>query len=247
MGACPGRPAVALADALAEAIADGAVVATGGGELSRKPVAAVRQLVTLGRRDLVLVTLLGSVDAELLLAAGLVAELHSAGVALEGLAPHYRAARQDGEPRVVEWSEGLLTAALQAASLGLDSTLWRAGIGTDLPAVNPWLREVADPHTGAPVLAVRALEPDVALLHVPAVDEEGNAYCDGDLVVDAVLARAAKHVIVTYERRVEVDEPRAAISRVWIDEAFELPGGARPTGCFPDYGPDRGGLRELAT
>ena len=45
MGAAPGRPAVAsLQDTLDAAVADGALVAFGGGELRRKPVAAAREL-----------------------------------------------------------------------------------------------------------------------------------------------------------------------------------------------------------
>jgi glutaconate CoA-transferase subunit A len=182
--------------------------------------------------------MLGSADVEVLLGSGSVAEVHSAGVALEGLAPRWRAARESGSPTVVEWSEGAFVAALLAASLGLDSQLWATGLDTDLPAVNSWLKEAADPHTGARVLAVRALVPDVALLHVSGLDEEGNAHVDDDLVADALLARASRRVIVTYERRVEADPALAAISRLWIDEAVEAPGGAAPTACAPHYGVD---------
>jgi glutaconate CoA-transferase subunit A len=246
MAARAGRSAVAeLEDVLAAAVADGALVATGGAELQRKPMAAVRALAGLGRRELRLATVLGSADVEVLLGAGCVAEVHSAGVALLGLAPNWRAARQEGSPRVFEWSEGSFVAALQGAALGLDSMLWALGLGSDLPSVNPSLKEVSDPHTGAPVLAVRTLAPDVALLHVNAVDEEGNAYVDADLHADALLARASRRVIVTYERVVEADPARAAISRIWIDDVVEAPGGARPTGLSPDYELDAAGLKEL--
>ncbi len=234
-----------LRDILADAVPPGALVACGGGELQRKPMAAIRELVDLGVGGLRVATMLGSADVEVLLGAGAAAEVHSAGVALEGLAPRWREARQTGTPTVVEWSEGTFTAALQAAALGLDSMPWPAGLGTDLPAVNPWLKEAQDPHTGRPVLAVRALVPDVALIHVGAVDEEGNAYVDGDLVVDGLLARAARRVVVTYERVVEADPARVAISRIWIDDVIEAPGGARPTACAPDYAHDPEGLREL--
>lgn len=246
MGAGAGGPAVAaLEELLADAVADGALVATGGGELRRKPMAAVRAVAALGRRDLRVATMLGSADVEVLLGSGSVGEVHSAGVALQGLAPRWREARQTGSPVVYEWSEGAFVAALQAAALGLDSQPWPTGLGTDLPPINPWLKEAADPHTGAPVLAVRALVPDVALLHVDGLDEEGNAYVDDDLVADALLARTARRVVVTYERRVEADPARAAISRLWIDDAVEAPGGAAPTACAPHYDVDPEGLRAL--
>jgi len=234
-----------LHDILAAVTPAGALVACGGGELERKPMAAIRELAELGVNGLRVATILGSADVEVLLGSGAVVEVHSAGVALEGLAPRWREARQSGTPAVIEWSEGTFAAAIQAAVLGVDSMPWPAGIGTDLPAVNPWLKETVDPHTGRPVLAVRALVPDVALIHVTGVDDEGNAYVDGDLVVDALLARAAGCVVVTYERRVEADPGRAAISHIWIDHTVEAPGGARPTACAPDYAHDAEGLRTL--
>jgi len=246
VGARAGGSAVAsLLEILDGAVADGALVATGGGELRRKPMAAVRALAALGRTGLRLATMLGSADVEALLGSGAVAEVHAAGVALEGLAPRWREARQTGDPRVLEWSEGTFVAALQAAALGLGSQLWPSGTGTDLPAINPWLKELADPHTGAPVLAVRALVPDVALIHVDAVDADGNAHVADDLVADALLARAARRVVVTYERRAELDPANAAISRLWIDDAVEAPGGAAPTACAPHYDVDSEGLRAL--
>ena len=236
MGAGGGGPAVAgLAEALGP-LPPGAVVAVGGAGLVRKPMALCRAVAESGARDLVVVSVLGSADVELLLEAGCVAELHSAGVALDaaGLAPRYRAARERGEVRFVEWPEGALFAALDAGSMGLDSALTRSGLGTDLHGLNPWLREVPDPHTGAPVVAARAIVPDLALLHVPAADAFGNLYVDGDLAADGLLARAARRTVVTHERQVPRDPAAVAISRLWVDAAVHAPGGSAPTACFPD-------------
>jgi glutaconate CoA-transferase subunit A len=245
VGARAGRPAVALRDVLEEAVADGALVAFGGGELRRKPVAAARELVALGPRALRVATLLGSAEVEVLLAGGGVAEVHSAGVMLLGLAPRWREARQTGSPLVVEWSEGTFLAALQAAALGVESLLWPSGAATDLPAVNPWLKEVADPWSGSAVLAVRALVPDVAIIHAHGVDEEGNVYVEDDLVGDELLARAARRVVVTYERELPVERERASISRLFVDDVVEVAGGAAPTAMAGLYEVDREGLAAL--
>jgi glutaconate CoA-transferase subunit A len=211
-------------------------------------MAALRELAALGRGDLVIVSFLGGVDVELLLQAGCVGELHSAGVSLEqaGLAPRFRAARESGRPRFVEWSEGALVAALEAAARGVDSGLTLSGLGTDLPALNPWLAEVKDPHTGAPVVAARAVVPDVALLHVPWMDRAGNAHVPGDLAVDGLLARAARRTIVTFEERRDLPAAAAALSRIWIDEAIAAPRGAWPSGCHPLYGPDLAEVGRIA-
>lgn len=236
---------------LAEAfddLADGAVVAVGGAGLVRKPMAALRALVASGRRDLVVVSFLGGVNVELLLEAGCVAELHSAGVSLDGagLAPRFRAARESGSIRFVEWSEGSLVTALEAGARRLDSAFTRSGLGTDLPAMNPWLRETADPHTGAPVIAARAIVPDLALLHVPWLDDRGNAHVPGDLAADGLLAQAARRTLVTYEEQVGLLPDAAAISRIWIDEAVLATGGSLPSGCHPLVRPDLNEVGRIA-
>jgi glutaconate CoA-transferase, subunit A len=203
-------------------------------------MAALRALAGAGARDLVVVSFLGGVDVELLLEAGCAAELHSAGVSLDGagLAPRFRAAREGGTIRFVEWSEGSLVAALEAGARRLDSALTRSGLGTDLPAMNPWLRQTTDPHTGAPVMAARAVVPDLAVLHVPWIDERGNVHVPGDLAADGLLARAARRTVVTYEERRDLDPAGAAISRIWIDAVAHAPGGSLPSGCHPLRRPD---------
>jgi len=233
-----------LADAV-ERVPDGATVALGGVRLQRKPMALVRALAEAGRRDLRVVAFLGSLDVELLLAAGCVAELHSPGVSLDaaGLAPRYRAARQSGEPRFVEWSEGLMLTALEASTRGVPSLPAWMGVGSDLPDVNPWLRKGPDPFDDTPVMNVRALDVDVALLHVPGVDAAGNLYVDGDLGADGLLARAAGRTLASFEERRDADPLTAAISRIWIEGVVEAPRGAWPTGCHPAYGADLDPMR----
>lgn len=241
-------PASLAADDLPERVADGALIAIGGAGLQRKPMSALRALVAAGRRELRVISFLGSLDVELLLAAGAVAELHSAGVSLDaaGLAPHYRDARETGSVSFFEWSEGTLLCALEAAARGVPSLpTWQA-LATDMPAINPWLREGRDPFTGEPVMNVRALCPDVALLHVPAVDDAGYAYLDGDLAYDGAMARAAGEVIVSYDER-RASEPRLAVlSRLWIDATIHAPQGAWPTGCHPLTGVDSASVASWA-
>lgn len=231
---------VTLAE-LAAQIPDGASVGLGGAGLQRKPMAAVRALAAAGRRELRVVSFLGSLEVELLLAAGCVRELHSAGVALDGagLAPRYRAARQQQTIDFVEWSEGTLLCALQAAARGVPSLPTWMALDTDLPALNSNVREARDPFTDDRVMQVRARALDFAILHVPAIDPAGNAYVEGDIGVDGALARAAKRVFVTYEAVDEEPDPRrTALSRIWVDAAAQAPNGAWPTGCHPVYSAD---------
>jgi glutaconate CoA-transferase subunit A len=217
-------------------VPDGSWVALGGAGLSRKPMGLLRALVAAGVRDLRVVAFLGSVDVELLLAAGAVAELHTAGVALDGagLAPRYRRARQEGSPTVVEWSEGTLLAAVEATARGVGHLPCTTSPRSAVVARNPWLKVVADPFTGAEVTVAGALPIDVALLHVPAADPEGNLVVAGDLGIDGELARAAGTVVVSCARRREARAADAAVSRVWVDALVHLPSGAWPTACHPE-------------
>jgi glutaconate CoA-transferase subunit A len=241
-----------LVERLAALVPDGAAVGIGGSGLSRKPMALVRALIATGRRNLRVVVFLGSVDVELLLGADgvSVAELHTAGVSLDafGLAPRYRAARQAGDGVVVPWSEGTLHAALEAAARGLPSVPTVTSAEADLVAVNPWLRPVPDPFDGTTVVQVRAFPLDVALIHADGVGPDGDVHVEGDLGIDDVLVRSAAHVVVSVERSVGSDVPRtaAAISRVWIDDVVELPGGSWPTGLLPGVPQDDDALARYA-
>lgn len=214
---------------------DGATIAIGGAGLSRKPMSLVAALASSGARDLTIVSFLGSVDVELLLASGSVSELHTAGVDLAGfgLAPAYRAARQDGSVRVIEWSEGSLLAALEARARGLPSMPAPTSPQTELVTTNPWLGVHPDPMDGSDIVFARALPLDLSLLHVPSADSSGNLHIAGDVGVDGLLARAATRTLATAED-IGDDEPSgAAISRLWVDEIHVDPGGSWPTACHP--------------
>ena len=215
-------------------LSDGMTVAIGGAGLQRKPMALLRALVAAGANNLVVVSYLGSVDVEFLLASGVVAEVHSAGVGLDGfgLAPAFRRARQSGSVRWVEWSEGSLLGALEASSRGLPSMPVMTDPRSDITR-SEWLRTVVDPFTGADVVHARALAPDLALLHASSMDSLGNLYYDGDEAIDGVLARAATHTLATASCLVDADPERVAVPSLWVDEAMVDPDAPWPTGCEP--------------
>jgi glutaconate CoA-transferase, subunit A len=229
-------------------VPDGAMVAIGGSGLQRKPMGLLRALVDAGVRDLRVVSFLGSVDVELLLASGVTAEVHTAGVSLEGagLAPRYRSARQAGEPRVVEWSEGALHAALEASGRGVPSLPCATSPRSAVVARNPHLKVAADPFTGQDVVFAEALPVDVALLHVSGADEAGNLHIDGDPSVDGTLARSARTVVASASQRRSGPPAGAKIPRIWVDAVVELPAGAWPTGCHAAERVDDGAVRAWA-
>src|SRR5207247_763084 len=81
--------------------------------------------------------------------------------------------------------------------------------------------------------AVRALFPDVALLHVHRADVFGNCQIDGYPHMDADIARAATTVLVTTEEIVGEEETRRRPERTvipgFVVDALVL----APFGAFP--------------
>jgi glutaconate CoA-transferase subunit A len=216
-------------------IPDGATIGIGGAGLQRKPMTLVRALAAAGAGDLRIVSYLGSVDVEYLIASGVVSEVHSAGVSLDGfgLAPAFRHARQTGTVRFIEWSEGSLAAALQAAALGLPSMPAVTDPRSDVVQVNPHLTVADDPVAGTAVVYAEAIQLDLALIHLSGLDADGNGYIAGDTAADDLLVRSARRVVATADSTVDSDPPAAAVPRIWIGASAVDDRASWPTGSHP--------------
>ena len=96
---------------------DGAKLALGGVLLRRKPIAFLAALADAGRRGLRLYSFLASLDVELLVARGAVAEVHAGYVGFEqlGFAPAFGRAVAAGEVSAFEYSELLFVSGLRAS------------------------------------------------------------------------------------------------------------------------------------
>ncbi len=236
-------------DEVIDQIPDGAKVAIGGSSISRKPMALVRALARSDRRDLTVIVDVGGPDVDLLLGTGRVAEVIYAFVGFEvlGLAPHFRRARQKQAVRFQEWTEYTVMAGLDAAIKRVPFMPTHATLGTDVLRVNSSFKEIRDPFNGDPLVAVPSLRPDVALIHVNYADRQGNGVILGDGHVDVLCAKAAKQTFISCERILSSEELQrfgrdVQILRVYSRGVVEVPWGAHPTGCAPDYRTD---LRHL--
>lgn len=246
---------VELTEALTR-VRDGDRVGVGGAVLSRKPMAAVRALAAAGRRELELVTFAGSLDVEELLGADALAAVRSSYVGLgpHGSAPRFARAAADETIADLEESEWMLIGGLRAASAGMPFLPTRAGLGSDLVAARG-LREVIDPYTGTPALAIPALELDVAIVHAWRADAQGNVQTpwppDHLADVDLLLARSARTVIVTVEELVSADEVVSTardtvLYPFEVDAVAVVPRGAWPTAYPPLYPADSAEILALA-
>ena len=243
------------AEVVAE-LRDGMTLGIGGWGSRRKPMALVREILRSPLRDLTLVSY-GGPDVGLLCRAGKVRRVVSGFVSLDSipLEPHFRAARQAGAVEFVEYDEGMLQWGLYAASLRLPFLPTRAGLGSDVMALNPELRTVRSPYgDGEELVAMPALELDAALVHLNRADARGNAQFLGpDPYFDDLFLGAAKRRFVSCERIVETSElakegsfHTLLVHRGLVDGVVEAPGGAHFTECPPDYGRDEAFQREYA-
>jgi acyl CoA:acetate/3-ketoacid CoA transferase alpha subunit len=240
--------------ALPQLVGEGATVALGGGWFANHPMAAVRELIRAGRRDLRAMTVVGSVDIDLLVGAGAITHLTFSMVTLEafGLAPNVRRGIEAGTLAFTELTGLGLLIGLEARGRGVPFLPYRGPFGSDLPAKYPDVYSTIDcPFTGEQLTAVRAITPDVAIVHALRCDTEGNAQWDGTSGPDVEMAKAAERVVVTCEEIV----PRSVIIEsahmtklpgYYVDAVIEAPFGAHPTSHVPAYVLDAWQLMEYA-
>jgi glutaconate CoA-transferase subunit A len=243
----------------------GMTIGIGGWGSRRKPMALVRAICRSALDDLTIVAY-GGPDVGLLCSTGKVRKVVCGFVTLDSiiLDPHWRAARQGGRVQLMEIDEGMFFAGLQAAAWRVPFLPTRAGLGSDVMAVNPDLRTVRSPYqdgpfadpndVGAEFVAAPALRLDAALVHANRADTAGNAQFLGpDRFFDELFLGAAERRFVTAERVVANgalgDEgPLSAVTvhRLLTDAVAETPGGAHFTACPPDYGRDEAFQKEYA-
>lgn len=131
--------------------------------------------------------------------------------------------------------------ALRAGAYGVPFLPVGGMWGSDLVEKNPDMYCVMkNPFGEGEVVCVKALVPDYAVIHVQEADIYGNARILGPSYQDALLARAAKKTILTAERIVGTyrmqEEPKlTAIPHFLVEAVVELPGGAKPGICYPEY------------
>jgi len=230
---------MSMRDAVARFVPDGASVCIGAALEALIPFAAGHELIRQRRRDLTLVGPISDILFDQLIGAGCVGRVIAAwvGNVSAGLGHNYRRAVEQRIPAPIEvfdHSNLTIAFALQAAALGVPYLPARSLLGTDLPRANPTFKEAADPWSGAPLLLVPAIAPDVTILHVQRADEEGHAHVWGTLGVTRPAAFAARRVILVAEEicprgRILSDPGLVLIPTLKVAAVVHQPFGAFPS------------------
>lgn len=238
----------------AKLVKDGDLVTFGGATFHRAPMEFVRELVRQGRKDLNLIDREPAMDFDLLIGAGCVAKVRAGMIGFEifGMAPNFRRKSEKGEIATREGACQPIIAGFRAAAMGIPSLPVKGMIGSDLLEISEVVgsqKLFEDPFTGEKMIAVRAIEPDVAVIHAQKADEYGNVRIEGPRYEDVIKAKAAKKVVVTVEQLIPNSEIRrmpeaTTLPHFLVDAVVETPKGAYPCSCMNCYDADYDHIKE---
>src|SRR3954451_4157386 len=164
-----------LADAVADLVHDGDIVALEG-FTHLIPVAAGHELIRQRKRDLTLVRMTLDIVYDQLIGAGCARKLIFSWGGNPGVGSlhRFRAAVQSGALEIEEHSHAGMANRYVAAASGLPFAVLRGYAGTSLPDHTDTISTVVCPFTGERLAAVKAINPDVTVIHAQRADRAGN-------------------------------------------------------------------------
>ena len=236
---------VTLREAIAELVEDGETVALEG-FTHLIPHAAGHELVRQGRRGLTLVRMTPDVIYDQLIGAGCARKLVFSWGGNPGVGSlhRFRDAVENDWPAPLELEEHShagMAAAYAAGAANLPFGVLRGYAGTDLAGRTETLSWVDCPFTGERLAAVKAIRPDVAVIHAQQADAKGSVQLWGIPGAQKEAVLGARRSIVTVEEIVPELElrPGGIVIPGWALTAVALaPGGAHPSYAHGYYDRD---------
>ncbi len=136
-----------------------------------------------------------------------------------------------------DWTNLTMTLRLQAGAMGWPFIPTASFTPAADISNGPGRKRIQNPFGENDVTVIAALNPDVAFLHVPVADTNGNAIVEGPDAEGLWGAWAARKVVVTADRVISPEEfrklaPAAGLPGSRVDYVVEAPFGAHPQGQF---------------
>jgi glutaconate CoA-transferase subunit A len=243
---------LSMRDAIARFVPDGASVALGLQMEQMIPFAAGHEIIRQKKRGLTLIGPISDILFDQLIGAGCVEQVIAAwvGNVMMGSAYNFRRAVEQDGMKVFNMTNFTVALALQAGAMGIPFLPTKTALGSDTAKGNHFFYQIFSPFASKePLWAVRALNPDVTIVHVQRADAEGNAHCWGNFGVMIDGVRAAKRVIVVAEEIVEPaviasDPNRTVIPGFLVNAVVECSHGAHPSPVQGYYNRDNAFFRE---
>lgn len=230
------RRVMPLPEVVAAHVHDGDTVALEG-FTHLIPFAAAHEIVRQDRRELTLLRMTPDIVYDQMIGMGCAARLvfSYGGNPGVGSLHRFREAVERGWPRPLELEEhshGALANAYVAGASRLPFAVLRGSAGTGLAGRSSGLATIACPFTGERLSAVRAVNPDVTIVHAQQADRSGNVMLWGLSGVQKEAVLAARCAIATVEEVVDelVARPGATVIPSGAMTAVSpVPGGAWPS------------------
>jgi len=255
-----------VGEAVSRFVPDGSQLAIGGFSITRNPMALAYELVRRRVRDLHIVCHSHGQALDILIGAGCVKRLEIAYGGNGRYAPtcvRFKKAVERSEIQFEDYSNFQMSLRFLAGALGIPFIPTRSGPGSDIlkyDGFSPEVRKepkvarrkyarVQNPFCGDvdEVVLLPALTPDVSIIHVQYVGDDGTVRIKGLTFADVEQAKAADRVIVTCEEIVprsfiREDPDQNCLPAFFVDAIVKVPYGAHPTACFNFYDYDPGHL-----
>jgi glutaconate CoA-transferase subunit A len=237
-------------EAISRFVKDGDLLFVGGfGNLY--PFALAHEVIRQKKKDLTLAKHSPELIGDELIGAGCIKKLIFSWIGNPGVGSShcFRRAVEQGIPHKIsieEYTHASITAMLRAGAMGISFIATKTLLGSDLLKIQKSkdrVRILDCPFTGEKTVVLRALEPDVALIHAQRADEEGNIQGwgivsdirDGGFASKRVIASVEEIVSSEVTRR---DPQRTLIPGFKIDAIVKQEWGAHPSACQGYYDRD---------
>ena len=250
---------MSVGQAVSRFIPDGCQLAIGGFSITRNPMALAYEIVRQRVRDLHIVCHSHGQALDVLIGAGCVGRLEIAYGGNGRYAPtcvRFKKAVERSEIQFEDYSNFQMSLRFLAGALGIPFIPTKSGLGSDILRFEGFPPEVrAEPKVASrkyammqnpfredtdEVVLLPALTPDVSIIHVQYVGEDGTVRIKGLTFADVEQAKAADKVIVTCEEIVprsfiREDPDQNCLPSFFVDAIVKVPYGAHPTSCFNFY------------
>jgi glutaconate CoA-transferase subunit A len=227
---------VELREAVAGLVGDGDSVALEG-FTHLIPTAAAHEIVRQEKKDLALIRMTPDLIYDQMIGMGCARKLVFSWGGNPGVGSlhRFRDAVEHGWPQPLEIEEhshaGMANRYVAGAS-NLPFAVLRGYVGTDLPKVTSTIAPITCPFTGEELMAVPALNPDVAVIHAQQADRRGNVAIWGIVGIQKEAVLSARRTIVTVEEVVDEFVPRpfqVVLPSAAVGAISVVPHGAHPS------------------
>jgi glutaconate CoA-transferase subunit A len=227
---------LSLSEAIDCFVPDGSSIALGLAQETLIPFAAGHELIRQNKKHLTLIGPISDILFDQIIGAGCVRKIRAAwvGNVITGSSYNFRRGVENGTLEMEDHSNLTVAMALRAGAMGVSFMPARTALGSDLFKTNTSLKTMTCPFSGDTLNAVRAINPDVAIVHLQRADKFGNAHAWGNLGLTRDACLASRSIIITAEDIVEPDvisrDPNRVITPGFrVSAVVHAPWGGHPS------------------